>query len=259
MTALKNEGKLYINELKTEGIFSDKLLLESYLDIDADELFAPQIDHFKRVALNYQSSISEEKIFIKIHDMYSTSEFDIRPIVPDESTFAAIYFIRNPLDVTISMANHNGQTLDQVIDKVITNPQAIISKNIKYLNDQFPQWIGTWNNHVTSWKQSDSFPVYFLRYEDMKQNPLVTFTEILNKIGYVSSEFEIRRALEAVKFENLQQQELKFGFKEKPVNSKLFFNKGEIGQWKEKLNKSQIKKIKQINEPMMREFGYWED
>ncbi|CAM4113189.1 sulfotransferase domain-containing protein [Aquirufa beregesia] len=259
ITALKNRGEVNINDLKTEGIFSSKISLEDNLDVDADDVRSTQIDIFKRLALTYQSSISEEKNFFKIHDLYSLSEFDNKPIVPIESTFAAIYFVRNPLDVSISMANHNGQSIDQVIEKVMGNPLASISKNSKFLQHQFPQWIGTWNNHVVSWKQVDSFPVYFVRYEDMKQSPKETFTDILHNIGYEASELEINRALEAAKFENLKQQEQEFGFRERPGSSKSFFNKGEMGQWKEQLTKSQIDKIKQINEPMMREFGYWED
>lgn len=259
MTALKNGGKVHINELDTDGIFSNKFTMEDVLDVDADDIRKSAIDHFKRLALTYQSSISEEKMFIKIHDLYSLSTYDNKPIVPFESTYAAIYFVRNPLDVSISLANHLGQTIDHTIDKVLTDPQTIISKNVKYLNSQFPQWIGTWNNHVTSWKMIESFPVFFVRYEDMKQSPQKTFSDILHKIGYIASELEISKALEASKFENLKQQEQEFGFKEKPLSSKRFFHKGKMDQWREQLTKSQIDKIKQINEPMMREFGYWED
>lgn len=259
VTAIKNGGEVDINDLKTEGIFSNKITFEDHLDIDADDFWASQIDQFKRLSINYQSSISEEKMFIKIHDLYSFSEFDSMPIVPSESTLAAIYFVRNPLDVSISMANHNGQTIDQVIDLVMTNPKARISKNKNYLQNQFPQWIGTWNNHVESWKHINSFPVYFVRYEDMKQYPLVTFSKILQNVGYTASEEEIKSAIDTTRFENLKSQELEFGFRERPKSTKSFFNKGEMGQWKNQLSQEQIKKIKQCNEPMMREFGYWED
>lgn len=258
ITALKNNGDVDINDLKTEGIFSNKITFEDYLDLDADELSVSQIDQFKRTSINYQSSISEEKMFIKIHDIYSISEFDNKPIVPQESTFSAIYFVRNPLDVAISMANHNGQTIEHTIEKTIVNPKAIIAKNKFFLLNQFPQWIGTWNMHVESWKKIDSFPVYFVRYEDMKQNTRGTFTEILNKIGFDATEDEISKAIEATQFDKLKNQESEFGFKEKPSTSKKFFNKGEVGQWKERLSTEQINKIKQFNEPMMREFGYWE-
>ncbi|WP_269009608.1 sulfotransferase domain-containing protein [Aquirufa ecclesiirivi] len=259
ITALKNGGKVHINELGTAGIFSNKFTMEDILDVDADDISRSDVDHYKRLALTHQSSISEDKIFIKIHDLYSLSKYDNKPIVPFESTYAAIYFVRNPLDVAISLANHNGQTIDYVIEKVMGDPLASISRNIKYLQNQFPQWIGTWENHVTSWKQIETFPVYFVRYEDMKQSPQKTFSDILQKIGYIASELEISRALEAAKFENLKQQEQECGFKEKPLSSKMFFHKGEMGQWREQLTKSQVDKIKQLNEPMMREFGYWED
>ncbi|MDF5691007.1 sulfotransferase domain-containing protein [Aquirufa aurantiipilula] len=259
ITALKNNGEVNINELATHSIFSNKFLVENNLDIDADDIPVSQIDLFKRISFDYISQKSEENIFVKIHDKYTMSKFDHLPIVPEQNSLAAIYFVRNPLDVTISMANHNGQSIDQVIDKVITNPHAQIAKNKERSKGQFVQFIGSWNDHVMSWKKVTEFPVYFVRFEDLKCNPLDTFTTVLKQIEYDANEAEIKAAIEATRFEKLKKQELEYGFVEKPISSKRFFNKGEIGQWREQLSKEQIHKIKQFNEPMMREFGYWEN
>lgn len=259
ISALRNKGEVDINAISTEGIFSQKIVLEEYLDLDADEIPVSKIDQFKRISFKHQSNISEEKCFVKIHDLYSISEIDHQPIVPEESTLAAIYFVRNPLDVTISMANHNGQSLDKTITKVICNEQAHLVRNKNHAYDQFPQFLGTWNMHVESWKNVTAFPVFFVRYEDLKNNPQDTFTRVLKQIAYEATEEEIRLAIEATQFEKLKNQEAEFGFREKPKACKSFFNKGEVGQWKVQLNQEQTSIIKQFNEPMMREFGYWED
>ncbi|MFL0162558.1 sulfotransferase domain-containing protein [Aquirufa salirivi] len=259
ISALRNKGEVDINAISTEGIFSQKRGLEECLDLDADEIPVSKMDQFKRISFVHQSNTSAKKCFVKIHDLYSMSKIDHQPIVPEESTLAAIYFVRNPLDVTISMANHNGQTLDETIAKVVCNEHANLVRSEKHAQDQFQQYLGTWNMHVESWKKVTAFPVIFIRYEDMKKNPQDSFSQALKQIEYEATEEEIQLALEASQFEKLKNQEVEFGFREKPKACKSFFNKGEVGQWKEQLNQVQINKIRQFNEPMMREFGYWEE
>lgn len=259
ISALRNKGEVDINAISTEGIFSQKSGLEEYLDLDADEIPLSKMDQFKRISFKHQSNTSKEKCFVKIHDLYSLSKIDQQPIVPEESTFAAIYFVRNPLDVTISMANHNGKTLDETISKVICNEHVHLVRFGKHAHDQFQQYLGSWNMHVESWKKVTAFPVFFVRYEDLKNNPQDTFIRVLKQIEYEATEEEICSAIEATEFEKLKNQEAEFGFREKPKACKSFFNKGEVGQWKVQLNQEQTSIIKQFNEPMMREFGYWED
>lgn len=257
ITALRNGGEVNINQLNTEGIFSRKDLLESVLEIDADVISIIQLEKFRRISFQYQAAKLDQQMFVKIHDFFSVSKFDLMPLVPVDCTLCAIYLIRNPLDVVISLSNHNGKSVDDIIHNLINNATAQLGLKYKE-GDQFTQFIGSWNGHVESWKNITQFPVYFIRYEDLKNKPLETFKNILNLIDYKASEIEIEKAIEACNFDRLKNQEIEFGFREKPKTSKRFFNQGKVDQWKEKLTISQIEIIKKFNEPMMREFGYWE-
>ena len=53
----------------------------------------------------------------------------------------------------------------------------------------------------------------------------------------------------------LQKNEKDKGFQES-INNARFFNKGKIGQWKNKLNTSQIQKIENDFRSEMEELGY---
>ena len=54
----------------------------------------------------------------------------------------------------------------------------------------------------------------------------------------------------------LSKYEKKFGFNERNLNNKLFFNKGKKQQWQSKLNTNQLKKIENSFKNEMIELGY---
>jgi hypothetical protein len=253
---LKNEN-LDLNNIETDGIFSGKRIMEEILDLDADFLTANQIEHFRRTAYRHLSEKSQELLYIKIHDAFTYSQTDKLPLIPEEPTRLAIYIIRNPLDVALSLVNHIGLPVDEVITSYLINPEGYFNKPGSGGSYQFGQPLGTWSGHVESWLRRPSFPVHFIRYEDMIARPFETFKGAVEAIGNPVSDEQIRKAIEATEFEKLQQKEQAGGFKEKQEPSVRFFFKGQAGRWKEELNEAQIEKIRQANKPMMQEFGYW--
>ena len=62
-------------------------------------------------------------------------------------------------------------------------------------------------------------------------------------------------AINLTSFENLKKLENEEGFEENP-SDKPFFRKGQIGEWKLKLNKEQIKKIEDKFSKEMKELKY---
>lgn len=253
---LKNEN-LDINNIETDGIFSGKRIMEDILDLDADFLTANQVENFRRTAYRHLAEKSTDLLYIKIHDAFTFSQTDKLPLIPEELTRLGIYIIRNPLDVALSLVNHTGMTIDEVIDTYIINPDGSFDKPSSAANYQFYQPLGTWSGHVESWLRRPSFPVHFIRYEDMIANAFETFKGAVEAIGSRVSDEQIRKAIEATQFEKLQQKEQEGGFREKQGPSVRFFFKGQAGRWKEELNEAQIEKIRQANKPMMQEFGYW--
>ena len=257
ITALYSDTEIDINKLGTDGIFSDKNLFENVLDVDADDVIHEQAVAFQRLVYPYTSAKSKKTMFVKIHDAYTFSKTDNLPLIPSAGTKMAIYLVRNPLDVTLSLANHVGKSLDKTIDKFITNTEGAFFKHQMLGLSQFYQPLGTWSMHVASWKQHPDFPVHFIRYEDIKAKPFETFKAAVNAMNLPFSDEQIQRAINETEFEKLQKKENEKGFREKQNTSTLFFNKGEVGRWKTELTPEQIQKIRTANEPMMKAFDYW--
>jgi hypothetical protein len=257
LTALLKEKEVDLNQMVTDGIFSGKNYIENVLDLNADYLSRTQIESYQRIAFNYLSDTSKKQLFIKIHDAFTFSENDGLPLIPEQPTQIAIYFVRNPLDVALSLANHIGKSVEKAIEKFIVNPSGGFATLQNSANNQFHQPLGTWSMHVESWLTKPKFPVHFMRYEDMKAKPFETFKAAIQAIGLNYNDEQIKFAIEETKFEKLQKKEQEKGFKEKQIPASNFFFKGQVGRWKEELSSEQIEKIRQANEPMMRHFGYW--
>ncbi|MCU0349428.1 MAG: sulfotransferase domain-containing protein [Flavobacterium sp.] len=257
LTALLNEKEVDLNRMATDSVFSDKNYVENILDLNSDYLKPVQIEQFKRIAFNHLSASSSKELYIKIHDAFTFSQTDQMPLIPEKSTKLAIYIVRNPLDVALSLANHFGEPVAKSIKKYIVNPKGGFASIHNSTNNQFFQPFGTWSMHVESWLTKPNFPVHFMRYEDMKENPFETFKAGIEAIGLKFNDDQINFAIEETKFEKLQKKELEQGFKEKLIPTSNFFFKGQVGRWKEELSNEQIEKIREINEPMMRHFGYW--
>ncbi len=256
LTALLNEKEVDLNKMATDGIFSGKSNVENVLDLNADYLSRRQIETYQRIAYNYLSETSKKQLYIKIHDAFTFSENDQRPLIPENPTQIAIYLVRNPLDVALSLANHVGKSVEKTIEKFIINPKGGFVSIKNSANNQFHQPLGTWSMHAESWLTKPNFPVHFMRYEDMKEKPFETFKAAITAMKLMVSDEQIQMAIADTEFEKLQQKELEKGFREKQNPSSMFFHKGQVGRWKEELTDEQIKKIIAANEPMMRHFGY---
>lgn len=257
LTALLKEKEVDLNQMATDGIFSGKNYIENILDLNSDYLSRQQIETYQRIAFSHLSATSKKRLFIKIHDAFTCSKVDGLPLIPEKPTQMAIYLLRNPLDVALSLANHIGKSTEKAIEKYIVNPTGGFVSLKNSANNQFHQPLGTWSMHVESWLNKPSFPVHFMRYEDMKEKPFETFKAAVQAIGLEVSDEQIKFAIEETQFEKLQKKEQEKGFKEKQIPTSSFFFKGQVGRWKEELNNEQIEKIREINEPMMRRFGYW--
>jgi len=262
LSALKNnEASFDINGMKTDGIFSGKIHFEDALDIDSDDLYLQEIQHYQSLAWNYISTKAKNKLFVKIHDAFDLlKDYDDKYLIPEEATYKALYFVRNPIDVVPSLANHSGDTIEKTV-QFLNKSNASLADRInkkKSSSPQFYQHLGTWNEHVKSWHTRPSFPVLFLRYEDMKLNSFETFKNAVEFLDLSYSDEQIQRALDLTSFEKLRKEEENKGFKEKSLHANFFFNKGEINYGQSLLTEVQIKSIKTANKEMMKHFGYWQ-
>lgn len=166
-------------------------------------------------------------------------------------TLAAIYLVRNPLDVAISYAHHSGISIDRTIASM-EDEKLITSKS--RLNVY--EFLGSWSFHVASWLSLPHRPVCLMRYEDMLADPVATFTALAKYLRLKASAVQIAAAINMSRFSELAAQEERGGFNERPKQAPKFFRSGKAGQWREVLTPEQIRAVVSAHAPMMQRCGY---
>lgn len=176
------------------------------------------------------------------------------PTINFAVTSGAVYIVRNPLDVSISLAHHISGTIDDAIDMMATKglETAISEKNVHEI-------YGSWSQHVHSWTHRTHRTIYVMRYENMLADPFRIFGNLAKHLLLRPKDEQLRLAIERSSFENLQKQESESGFKEKPDKAERFFREGKSGQWREKLSRRQVRQIVQAHHTQMERFGYLTD
>lgn len=218
------------------------------------ELYKEEIDSlrpdvFKFINENYYPDKSN--LFIKAHEanyMLPNGKHLFSP----EVTAGVVYFVRNPLDVCVSFANHQGASIDDRIE-LLLNPEGTL---IGQPTGQYAQFMGTWDYHVNSWVNQSCYPVCLVKYEDMLVNPNDEFERILRFLGINPDQNRLGKAILNSCFATLKKIENKSGFRERKQVCKSFFWKGTAGYHKDFLDQGQIDRIVTKLGYTMKSLGY---
>ncbi|HEY7688255.1 MAG TPA: sulfotransferase domain-containing protein [Dongiaceae bacterium] len=190
-----------------------------------------------------------DSVFIKTHN--KLVEDRGTPMITMEHTAGAIYIIRNPLDVTLSFADHYALTIDETI-KTMATPGLHTENSDRYCYEIY----GSWSEHVASWTPSAHPGLHVMRYEDMLESPLKAFGGVLKFLGLNVQRERLDRAIKQSSFRVLQEQEKRQGFVEKTAVAERFFREGKAGQWKRKMTREQIDAVVAAHREQMTRFGY---
>ena len=188
-------------------------------------------------------------VLVKTHSM--VTRLDGAPTISPEVTAAAIYVLRNPLDVAMSFANHFGATWSQAVSALST-PNTLLAGSAAHVF----QPIGSWSQHVRSWCDAPGLRRHVMRYEDMVQDTAGSFRALLSFLKLPADDAAFARALSFSGFKALQAQEQDQGFHERPAQAERFFRKGKIGDWRGKLSAVDQDRLIGANAETMRRFGY---
>lgn len=217
--------------------------------------FAPTHEHLDQIAAvraQAQQKIADDAdglIFVKTHQAMVVDRG--HPTINFSVTAGAIYIVRNPLDVAISIAHHAGLSVDAAIDFMgLKNAETPVSEKQVY------EVYGSWSQHVLSWTRKQHPAIYIMRYEDMLNDPQKTFGGLARHLLFDPSADELVDAVKHSSFEQLKEQEEKEGFRERPERAQAFFREGRAGQWKEILTPQQIERICNDHREQMERFGY---
>ena len=172
-----------------------------------------------------------------------------------DNTAGFIYFVRDPRSVAISLSHHMNQSLEKSVDMMLNKNQFMQPDD----SDGLLEFFSSWKINYLSWKNS-KYPKLIIKYEELKKDPFDTFKKILNFISRFKKieidDEKIHKTIKKCEFKNLQNQEKKKGFKERKGKD-LFFRKGEIDEWKDKLPNSLNELIKKNFNSEMQELGYF--
>jgi hypothetical protein len=256
LTALLNPGNptVDINNLYPTTMAGSRQLFDEMTGVSSADLLPEEIEHLRPLVYHQHAFESTELIYHKIHDAWTMFP-DGSPIFPAEITKAVVYFIRNPLDVTVSFAHHLSTTIENTI-AIMNNPDYAFCHRNDRLYSQLRQKLLTWSDHVKSWVDDSGLPVIVLRYEDMKASPVATFTRAVTFLGLTATPSEIETAIEQSSFTRLKQQEEEVGFSEKGSKALCFFRKGIVGDWQNELSKELVQRIIDAHGETMKRFGY---
>jgi hypothetical protein len=195
------------------------------------------------------AAAAPKTVFVKTHSMAGV--LDGVPLVTPAVSAGAIYVVRNPLDVVISMSHHFGIDLDAAID-YLNNDNSATENSTLFVTE----FLGSWSMHAKSWADMESERILILRYEDLLEKPAKWFGKVARLIGLDSDRGRVDRAIRHADFRALAELEKHDGFVEVPIKSKRFFRAGRSNQWREKLNRDQIARIVAAHREQMQRFGY---
>lgn len=241
-----------INSLDAGIISSHRAAFDEFVGVEASDLNAHEISRYQAEIYGRMMAESVDPIVVKVHDAFrrpnGSSAFDIT------SGMRAIYVVRNPLDVAVSLAHHSGWPIDESIDKM--RDGFILSRSWRRLSEQLEQPLPNWSEHVLGWTTSDEASPFVVRYEDMLASTSNVARETIAAIGLAISEEKLDRAVRFSNFSTLREQEDRDGFRERPLTAERFFRRGVAGAWRDEMSRDQVQRIVDSHHVVMAQFGY---
>ncbi|XP_054782697.1 cytosolic sulfotransferase 5-like, partial [Prosopis cineraria] len=194
-----------------------------------------------------RSSFSSLRLFAA-HLPYFPLPESVKP-----SRCKIVYLCRNPKDVLVSYWHFTSsfiKTESQAASNVVD--EDFFEKFCQGKNPFGPFWDHILGYYKESLKRPEK--VMFLRFEDLKGEPVRVLKELAEFIGYGFSKEEenddvVGDILRLCSFENLSNLDVnKSGKVSFGVESKSFFRRGEIGDSKNFLTPDMIKRLDDITE-----------
>ena len=213
---------------------------------------------------NQQQFFSGEKIhFIKTHN--SLNQHKGNNFTTKNLTLGAIYIVRDPRNLITSMTHHYSLNYEEAYLKLVNEKQTLLekSRDNDYSNFTF---VGSWSDHYKSWRNSNDFKVLFIKYEDLENNKLYTFKNVINFINdlqrdeTIIDEKKLRNSINSTNFINLRNKEENEGFEESVYTrsgaKKRFFNLGFNNRYQKILPKKILYKLNNTFQNDLNDLGY---
>lgn len=223
--------------------------------IDTSLLSASEVDGLRPQWTRIATAGATQRYYFKTHDCWRRNPSG-EPVLGRQAGSAALYVVRDPRDVVVSLAHHFGCSLDRAIGYLNDGARASEEGASRY-ESRFDGAVYNWSLHVSSWLDQCDIALHFLRYEDLLSDTARVFGAAQAFLGYDRSPQAIERAVAFSSFEQLQEQEHTKGFRERFHHATApFFRSGRAGGWTEVLSAAQQERIIVAHRPMMERLGY---
>ena len=247
-------GPMDINAMSTLGaIASDRREFEEATLVDSGLLSHDDIDLLRPRVYERSLANCSKRLWIKVHDAYTLTASG-EPIFRN-STSRAVYLVRDPRDVAVSLSRHMDCTIDKAI-KLLSKDDGALAASRKGIGPQLRQKLLGWSRHVTSWLDQSDIPAHLVRYEDLVAATAEFFAAALAFAGQCATPSEIERSVRHSDFAELQRQEKANGFRECMSRTEPFFHSGKVGTWRSHLTAKQAAAIVEAHSGVMTRLGY---
>jgi len=256
LSLMQGGAAVDINGIGNEAGLANHVEMDELLVVESSELFpneqvAAQPDLNMAIAAETGPGLKLRKV----HDRYWRTPEGVA-VFPASASRGAVYLVRDPRDVAISLSHHRGITVDSAI-AAMADPTATLSESIDRQRRQLAQPLGDWSSHVRSWMEQLDIPLLLLRYEDLLADPTQGLRSVAGHLGIAHDAGAAQAAVDATRFEGLRAQEQAHGFGErKPGSTAPFFREGSAGGWRRDLTSEQAARILMDHGETMRQLGY---
>ncbi len=242
-----------INALTLGEHAASRVVFDWVLDIESADLTDDEIGNARPRLYEIKAQDAPAPLLSKVHDAWCMTPAG-EPMFPPAVTRGAIYIVRDPRDVAVSLAHHLNESVDAAIAHMARFGAGLAAPRQR-VPPQLPQQIWSWSRHVESWLDAP-ISVLPLRYEDMLADPLPCFGVAARFLGFEAARDAVAAAVDAVRFERLRAAEDTSGFCEAPAGAARFFRRGIAGGWQDSLTPEQVVRIERDHGAVMRRLGY---
>ena len=249
-----------LNNLKGADSCDYRGLFDEWLGVDSSDLTPDELSMVRAetVAQGWSVFAATRKSpvwFVKVHGAYLPEPGSKCLPLPASAIDRAVYIVRDPRDVALSMAHANTISVERAIEVLGDSTTAYLEHQDR-IGTNLPQFVSDWSSHASSWLDHSDFPVHLMRYEDMLADPFQSFLGVFEFLGQQVSPADLTNAIQLARFDRLQQAEQDGAFAERAVAAPSFFRSGKEGDWRTQLNADQIRKVVTQHGPMMARLGY---
>lgn len=241
-----------INANESDNLSTARHLFDRLLDIDSGLLTPDEILAARPAAFRLLAASQTATVFLKTHEACIATPGGV-PLFPAEATAGAVYLVRDPRDVAISLAHHGGYGIEAAIERMARDDWTL-SPVGRRLDAQLPHLIGGWSRNVASWLDAGPCAPLLLRYEDMLADPARALRLTAQAAGLPAD--AVDGAVRATGFARLQRQERENGFFQRPPQAAQFFRAGRAGHWRDGLTADQARRIERRHGAVMARLGY---